>query len=196
MLKSSHVAHRRGADSIRGQGLVKAAPTVWQARLVDLPQPDPDTPHLADVAPSVLSAMGVAGFMARIPLPDDVAGACVLLIDGLGAELLDDMPRRLSSPVCAADVAGRLPFDDGRRARRAGHRVPVGRARHGRYVVSAAGRRCRELVAVASAPLGRRRAGTARRPRRCSRYRRYSNGPLRRGRRSASCPARSSAGPG
>lgn len=33
--------------------------------------------------------MGVPGFESRIPLPYDVAGACVLLIDGLGAELLD-----------------------------------------------------------------------------------------------------------
>ena len=55
----------------------------------DLPTPDPDTPHLADVVPSVLSAMGVVGFDARVRLPDEVAGACVLLIDGLGAELLD-----------------------------------------------------------------------------------------------------------
>jgi hypothetical protein len=56
---------------------------------VSLPTPDPDTPHLADVVPSVLAAMGVAGFEGRIPLPGDFAGACVLLIDGLGAELLD-----------------------------------------------------------------------------------------------------------
>jgi type I phosphodiesterase/nucleotide pyrophosphatase len=56
---------------------------------VDLPQPDPGMPHLADVVPSVLSAMGVEGFEARIALPGDVAGACVLLIDGLGAELLN-----------------------------------------------------------------------------------------------------------
>ena len=41
------------------------------------------------MAPSVLAAMGVAGFEARIPLPGNVAGACLLLIDGLGAELLD-----------------------------------------------------------------------------------------------------------
>ncbi|MFB1298929.1 alkaline phosphatase family protein [Mycobacterium sp. pW049] len=54
-----------------------------------LPRPDPAVPHLADVAPSVLAAMGVAGFETRIPLHHDVAGACVLLIDGLGAELLD-----------------------------------------------------------------------------------------------------------
>ena len=62
---------------------------MWQAHPVDLPQPDPDLPHLADVVPSVLFAMGVKGFDGPIPLPCDVAGACVLLIDGLGAELLD-----------------------------------------------------------------------------------------------------------
>jgi len=56
---------------------------------VELPQPDPDLPHLADVVPSVLSAMGVAGFDGPIPLPAGIAGACVLLIDGLGAEQLD-----------------------------------------------------------------------------------------------------------
>jgi hypothetical protein len=56
---------------------------------VDLPTPDPDLPHLADVVPSVLAAMGVAGFDGPIPLPDGVSGACVLLVDGLGAELLD-----------------------------------------------------------------------------------------------------------
>jgi hypothetical protein len=63
--------------------------SMWQARAVDLPQPDPDTPHLADVVPSVLTAMGATGFAGAIPLPGDLAGACVLLIDGLGAELLD-----------------------------------------------------------------------------------------------------------
>jgi hypothetical protein len=45
--------------------------------------------HLADVVPSVLAAMGADGFEARLTLPGDVRGACVLLIDGLGAELLD-----------------------------------------------------------------------------------------------------------
>ncbi len=62
---------------------------MWQAHAVDLPQPDVDAPHLADVAPSVLAAMGVACFDNRLHLPGDVAGACVLLVDGLGAELLD-----------------------------------------------------------------------------------------------------------
>jgi predicted AlkP superfamily pyrophosphatase or phosphodiesterase len=67
---------------------------------VELPQPDPDLPHLADVVPSVLSAMGVAGFDDPIPLPDGVAGACVLLIDGLGAELLDTFAE--DAPALAA----------------------------------------------------------------------------------------------
>ena len=62
---------------------------MWQARGVELPQPDPDLPHLADVVPSVLAAMGVTGFDARIDLFGEVSGACVLLVDGLGADLLD-----------------------------------------------------------------------------------------------------------
>lgn len=56
---------------------------------MDVPTPDPDLPHLADVVPSMLSAMGAEGFENPLGLPDGLAGACVLLIDGLGAELLD-----------------------------------------------------------------------------------------------------------
>lgn len=56
---------------------------------MDLPQPDPTTPHLADVVPSVLAAMGVAGFDSPLDLPGEIRGACVLLVDGLGSELLD-----------------------------------------------------------------------------------------------------------
>lgn len=56
---------------------------------MDLPLPDPGTPHLADVVPSVLAAMGVPGFAGPIDLPGPINGACVLLVDGLGAELLD-----------------------------------------------------------------------------------------------------------
>lgn len=67
---------------------------------MELPRPDPAIPHLADVVPSVLAAMGVGGFDPRIPLPYDVAGACVLLIDGLGAELLDTYAA--DAPVLAA----------------------------------------------------------------------------------------------
>jgi hypothetical protein len=74
--------------------------TIWQARDVDLPQPDPHTPHLADVVPSVLAAMGVSGFEHRIDLAAEIRGACVLLIDGLGAELLD--AHADDAPVMAA----------------------------------------------------------------------------------------------
>lgn len=56
---------------------------------MDIPRPDPGLPHLADVVPSVLSALGAPDFDRRIPLRDELSGACVLLIDGLGAELLD-----------------------------------------------------------------------------------------------------------
>lgn len=54
-----------------------------------LPTPDGRLPHLADVVPAVLTAMGVTGFPSPIQLPAGVSGACVLLIDGLGADLLD-----------------------------------------------------------------------------------------------------------
>lgn len=54
-----------------------------------LPSPDPNLAHLGDVVPAVLTAMGAAGFSSPIALPGDVSGACVLLIDGLGSELLD-----------------------------------------------------------------------------------------------------------
>ena len=65
-----------------------------------LPTPDPGLPHLADVVPSVLAAMGVDGFENPLGLSGDVAGACVLLIDGLGAELLDTFAT--DAPVLAA----------------------------------------------------------------------------------------------
>ncbi|MUL62894.1 alkaline phosphatase family protein [Mycobacterium sp. CBMA 234] len=61
---------------------------------MDIPSPSPDALHLADVVPAVLAAMGVAGAQLDgvhhpIDLPAGVRGACVLLIDGLGAQLLD-----------------------------------------------------------------------------------------------------------
>jgi hypothetical protein len=62
---------------------------VWEARNVDVPHLDPDTPGLADVVPAVLTALGVTGFDSALELPGPVGGACVLLVDGLGAELLD-----------------------------------------------------------------------------------------------------------
>ncbi|AQT80013.1 alkaline phosphatase family protein [Mycolicibacterium litorale] len=73
---------------------------------MELPRLDADTPHLADLVPSVLTAMGLAGFDARIELSDRIAGACVLLIDGLGAELLD--ANTGDAPVLAGLRAGVL----------------------------------------------------------------------------------------
>lgn len=84
---------------------------------MELPLPDLQSPHLADVTPSVLAAMGAAGFENRLGLPDGVAGACVLLIDGLGAGLLaahaDDAPvltgltaRTLQTGFPSTTVAG------------------------------------------------------------------------------------------
>lgn len=59
---------------------------------MELPRPRSDLPHLADVVPSVLAAMELPGFEQRIDLPTDIRAACVLLIDGLGAGLLDQHP--------------------------------------------------------------------------------------------------------
>ncbi|OBF33734.1 phosphodiesterase [Mycobacterium sp. ACS1612] len=73
---------------------------------MDLPTPDHDLPHLADVVPSVLSAMGAAGFDGPIPLSDQITSACVLLVDGLGAELLD--AHADEAPVLAALRTGTL----------------------------------------------------------------------------------------
>lgn len=56
---------------------------------MNLPRPDPGLAHLGDVVPSLLHAMGLNGFEAPIPLQGGRSGACVLMIDGLGAELLD-----------------------------------------------------------------------------------------------------------
>jgi Type I phosphodiesterase / nucleotide pyrophosphatase len=50
--------------------------------------------------------MGVAGFDGPIPLPGEIAGACVLLIDGLGADLLDTYAE--DAPVLAALRDNRL----------------------------------------------------------------------------------------
>lgn len=94
---------------------------------MDLPQPDPAMPHLADVVPSVLTAMGVPGFDSPITLESDVAGACVLLVDGLGAELLDtyaaDAPvlaglrgRTIQVGFPSTTVAGLAAMGTGRRS--------------------------------------------------------------------------------
>lgn len=75
------------------------------AALPDLPRL-PDDPHLADVVPSILAAMGVPDTERRIEVPDHVTGACILLIDGLGAEQLDEFAD--DAPVLTALRRGRL----------------------------------------------------------------------------------------
>lgn len=72
---------------------------------MDLPSLDADTPHLADVVPSVLAAMGVREFGNVLTLPE-VSSACVLLVDGLGAELLDTYAA--DAPVLHGMRAGML----------------------------------------------------------------------------------------
>lgn len=67
---------------------------------------DRELAHLADVVPSLLAAMGVDGFEGRIALGSNVSGACVLLIDGLGAELLDTYAA--DAPVLAGMRGQRL----------------------------------------------------------------------------------------
>lgn len=56
---------------------------------MELPRIDRDLPHLSEVVPSVLTALGVPGFTNTLDFPD-VSRACVLLIDGLGWELLNE----------------------------------------------------------------------------------------------------------
>src|SRR5699024_10915311 len=48
-----------------------------------------DRTHLAEVVPSVLAALGVPGMRATLDLPE-VSRACVLLVDGLGMDLLQE----------------------------------------------------------------------------------------------------------
>ncbi|WP_199432764.1 alkaline phosphatase family protein [Qaidamihabitans albus] len=54
---------------------------------MDLPLVDEETPHLSQVVPSLLAALGAPGFSGSLELPG-VSRACVLVIDGLGWELL------------------------------------------------------------------------------------------------------------
>ena len=94
---------------------------------MDLPRPDTTLPHLADVTPALLSALGVPGFQDTIGLPGPVRGAAVLLIDGLGADLLDtfaaDAPvlaglrgRTLQVGFPATTVAGLAAVGTGHRS--------------------------------------------------------------------------------
>ncbi|PXY20942.1 alkaline phosphatase family protein [Prauserella muralis] len=56
---------------------------------MDLPVIADDVPHLSRVVPSMLHALGAEGFAADLDLPR-VSRACVLLVDGLGWELLGE----------------------------------------------------------------------------------------------------------
>ncbi|HNM85041.1 MAG: alkaline phosphatase family protein [Mycobacterium sp.] len=67
--------------------------------MAELPRPDAALPHLADVTPALLTALGAPGFEDRIGLPGPLHGAAVLLIDGMGAELLDEFAA--DAPVLA-----------------------------------------------------------------------------------------------
>ncbi|WP_236794918.1 alkaline phosphatase family protein [Amycolatopsis sp. GM8] len=65
---------------------------------MDLPSPQ-SQPHLAQVVPSVLAALDVPGYADTLRLPP-ITSACVLLIDGLGWELLEQFAE--DAPVLAA----------------------------------------------------------------------------------------------
>lgn len=65
----------------------------------DLPTPDDRLPHLAQVVPSLLATLGVPGFADTLDMPG-ANSACVLLIDGLGWELLDE--HAADAPVLTA----------------------------------------------------------------------------------------------
>lgn len=55
----------------------------------DLPVLDDHAPHLAQVVPSLLAMLGVEGFADTLAVPE-ARSVCVLLIDGLGWDLLGE----------------------------------------------------------------------------------------------------------
>jgi hypothetical protein len=61
---------------------------------------------LAEVVPSVLAALGVPGFANRLEV-DTLPGLCILLVDGLGWDLLTDHPDDAPFLVEAARTSGR-----------------------------------------------------------------------------------------
>lgn len=63
-------------------------PTPTATTFVVMASPDRHA-HLAQVVPSVLAALGVPGMSRTLDLPD-VSRACVLLVDGLGWDLLTE----------------------------------------------------------------------------------------------------------
>ncbi|GLW09957.1 phosphodiesterase [Microtetraspora sp. NBRC 13810] len=67
-----------------------------------------DTPHIGRIVPSILAALGVPAFHNTVDVPE-VSGACLLLIDGLGWELLEAHPE--DAPVLTS--LARTPFQVG-----------------------------------------------------------------------------------
>lgn len=65
---------------------------------------------LADVAPSLLAGLGVAGFANSLEVPE-VGGVCLLLVDGLGWELLQEHADE--APFLAALAVGTTPLTVG-----------------------------------------------------------------------------------
>lgn len=65
---------------------------------------------LSDVLPSVLAALGVPGFSGVLPVPP-ARSACVLLLDGLGWELLT--AHAAEAPALAELAQGSEPLDAG-----------------------------------------------------------------------------------
>jgi hypothetical protein len=66
---------------------------------------------LAEVIPSILSAMGIDGFEANTLGIEPVSGACLLVIDGLGWEQLSE--HRSAAPIMAALAEGSRPVTTG-----------------------------------------------------------------------------------
>lgn len=73
---------------------------------MNLPRPPEYIAHLSSVVPSMLAAMGTPGFSDVLGLRRDISAGCVLLIDGLGAELLNAHAK--DAPTLTALRAGTL----------------------------------------------------------------------------------------
>jgi hypothetical protein len=69
--------------------LSRSRPRSGKLGVVDSPVLDSGVPHLSEVVPSILAALGVPDFSDSLALPE-AGAACVLLVDGLGWELLDE----------------------------------------------------------------------------------------------------------
>ena len=105
--------------------------------LTDLPTSLPALPRygessLADLATSVLASLGVAGEANPLRLPD-AARVCLLVVDGMGWELLREhqaaAPLLSELAVSRPAAERRVPRHDGHQPRVAGDRSASGAAR-------------------------------------------------------------------